>query len=261
MAIRIFQQNQIRIAWVLALLMTALPAWGETVAPKNVNLDDARLKELILDVIRENPQIIYESLDTYLKKQRKAQANQELETSFKNRVAYQFPPHAPWKGVAEAPITIVEFTDFECRFCAKGAGTLKELEKKYAGKIKIVFRHNPLKMHAEALPAAKAAMAAHQQGKFWEYHDLLFANMDRLNNETYLELAGQLELDIDQFNQGRASDAITSQITADQQQATAHKFTGTPMFIVNGVVVQGAKPISYFSTVIDRLLKEPPAGS
>jgi protein-disulfide isomerase len=237
------------------------PAYCQSTTAAETYGDDARLKELILEVIKENPQVIYESLDNYLKNQRKAQAAQELENSFKNRVEYQVPSHAPWKGAADAPITIVEYTDFECTFCAKGAGILKELEKKYPGKLKIVFRHNPLKMHTEALPAAKAAMAAHQQGKFWEYHDLLFENMKHLNEDAFVDLAGNLELDMDQFNAERGSEAIAQQIAADQEQAVAHKFTGTPMFIVNGVVVQGAKPATYFSTVIDRLLTELSTGS
>ncbi len=244
------------IGCLAAFLIFVNPTWGQT-PPMN----EAQLKALILEVIRENPQVIYESLDTYLKGQRQAQAEQELENSFNNLVEYKIPPYAPWKGSAEAPITIIEFTDFECSFCAKGAGILNQLVLKYPDKIKIVFRHNPLEMHAQALPAAMAAMAAHQQGKFWEYHDLLFQNMRQLGEETFVALAEQLELDLDRFNLDRTSEAISQQISADSQRAKELKFTGTPMFMINGVVVQGAKPISYFSQVIDRLLKEQAAGS
>jgi len=223
--------------------------------------DDARLKALILEVIRENPEVIYESLNTYLKNQRQAQADQELEQSFKNRREFTVPPHSPWQGSSEAPITIVEFTDFQCQYCARGAATLKQLARKYTGKIKIVFRHNPLKFHEQARPAALAAMAAHEQGKFWEYHDLLFQNVQRFSEEIYVELAGQLELDLERFNRMRASESVAQQVDADLQKAQEHKFTGTPMFIVNGIVVHGAKPMDYFSKVIDRLLEEQAAAT
>ena len=230
--------------------------WWHRPGGEDITVDKAQLEALVLEIIRENPQVVFQTLNSYLKEQRQAKADQELEASFLKRVPEPIPEHAPWKGAAEAPITIVEYTDFECRFCAQGAGILNQLLAKYPNQLKIVFRHNPLEMHPEARPAAKAAIAAHQQGKFWAYHDLLFKNMQRLSDETYLKLAEELQLDLVQFNRDRASAAIEEQVAADQQRALMHRFTGTPMFIVNGVVVQGAKPLSYFAKVIDRLLSE-----
>ena len=246
-----------RIILCLAVLMTAIlvvppAAWSADAS----GMDEARLRELIKEVIKENPQLIYDTVNEYAMELQRQQREKEFEASLKNRRSEPLQDYHPTKGPDKAPVTIVEYTDFECSYCARAAGTLKQLLEKYPKEIRLVFRHNPLSMHKNALPAAKAAMAAHNQGKFWPYHDLLFANMRDLNDAKLVSLAKELDLDMARFEADRQSEVIAVQVQKDSERAKFHKFTGTPMFLVNGVVVRGAQTNEYFSEVIDRLLAE-----
>jgi protein-disulfide isomerase len=218
--------------------------------------DDEHIKALVKEVIRENPKLIIETLQKYQVEQKKQQQEKQLEASFKNRIEDTVAAHNPRKGPADAPVTIIEYTDFQCPYCARGAQTLDTVQKRYPDKVRVVFKNLPLKMHAQAEPAAKAALAAHKQGKFWEYHDLLFQNSSSLKDETYTKLAADLGLDVEQFNRDMASEEIAAQLKSDMDQAKALRFNGTPRFLVNGVQIKGAYPPDHFAMVIDRLLKE-----
>jgi protein-disulfide isomerase len=164
----------------------------------------------------------------------------------------------PMKGSAEALVTIIEYSDFECPYCRKVLPTLAEVEEAYGDKVRVVFRHQPLPMHKNAGPAAKASLAAHKQGKFWEMHDALFAKAESraLNDETYVEIAKQLGLDVDKFNTDRNSPEIAKMVEEDQKVAAQFGAGGTPAFFVNGRPLSGAQPIEAFKAVIDEELKK-----
>jgi protein-disulfide isomerase len=164
----------------------------------------------------------------------------------------------PMKGSEEALVTIVEYSDFECPYCRKVLPTLAEIEKEYGDKVRVVFRHQPLPMHKNAGPAAKASLAAHKQGKFWEMHDALFAKAETraLNEETYVELAKQLGLDVDKFNTDRNSPEIAKMVEEDQKVAAQFGAGGTPAFFVNGRPLSGAQPVEAFKAVIDQELEK-----
>ncbi len=164
----------------------------------------------------------------------------------------------PMKGSEEALVTIIEYSDFECPYCRKVLPTLKEIEEAYGDKVRVVFRQQPLPMHKNAIPAAKAALAAHKQGKFWEMHDALFAKSETrsLNDETYVELAKQLGLDVDKFNADRNGDEVQTWITEDQKVAAQFGAGGTPAFFINGRPLSGAQPVDAFKAVIDEELKK-----
>jgi protein-disulfide isomerase len=119
--------------------------------------------------------------------------------------------------------------------------------------VQVVWKNLPLSMHKEAAGAARAAMAAAQQGKFWEFHDKLFANQSSLNSSNYLKYARELGLDLGKF--GRDMDPLTGivgkQIEADKAEAESLGVTGTPAFFVNGRYLSGAKPFEDFAKVID----------
>jgi protein-disulfide isomerase len=221
-----------------------------------ITINDDQLREIIKQVIKDNPKLIYDTINKYIKGQRAEQQKKQLEASFKNRVKDGVEAHNPSKGDANAPITIIEYTDFECPYCARGAKTLDKLMKLFPDKIRIVFKNLPLKRHAQALPAAKAALAANNQGKFWEYHDLLFKNSANLNEEIIVQLAKDMHLDMTKFNADRQSEVIAQAVAKDMKDAKKLNFTGTPAFIANGVVIRGAKPVDYFAEIIDRLLQE-----
>jgi protein-disulfide isomerase len=154
-------------------------------------------------------------------------------------------------GAANAPVTLVEFSDFQCPFCSRVTGTLDQIEKAYGDKVRIVFKHLPLRMHSRAPMAHAASEAANRQGKFWEMHDLIFENQRDLSEAAYLRYAGQIGMDVDQFKKDMASASVKARVDADAAEAAKLGVTGTPGFFVNGYFLSGAKPFSEFKRVID----------
>ncbi len=230
---------------------------GEIAIDGKVTLDEEKLREVVRQVIKENPQLIMDTLNEYMAEQKKKSEEQQFEASFKTRIEdIPVDANSPVKGKKDAPITLIEYTDFQCPYCERGSKTVEAVLKKYPEQVKVIFKNNPLDFHKEAKDAAKAALAANKQGKFWEYHDLLFENASKLNEEMFVKFAKDLKLDMDQFNKDRNSDAISDQIELEKMDAAERKLTGTPVFIANGVVIRGAKTLDYFVRVIDRLLAE-----
>jgi protein-disulfide isomerase len=165
---------------------------------------------------------------------------------------------APTLGSANAKVTIVEFSDFECPFCQRGANTMTALKKEYGDKIRIVFKHLPLSFHKNAHLAAQASMAAHAQGKFWEYHDKLFQNFRSLNRDNFIKWAKELGLDAARFTQELDGGKYKAFVDADLKQAGEVGANGTPTFYVNGIQVVGAQPVQRFKQIIDAQLSGKP---
>jgi protein-disulfide isomerase len=163
---------------------------------------------------------------------------------------------APVKGSSDAPVTLVAFSDFECPFCSRAANTVKQLEEEYKGKLRVAFRHQPLARHANAKPAAAASLAAHEQGKFWEYHDKLFANQTALDRASLERYAQELGLDMGKFKAAMDSNKFDMQIAADSSYGAEIGASGTPTFFINGRQIVGAKPIELFRRMIDEELKK-----
>ncbi len=223
-------------------------------------IDEARIREIVLQVIRENPALIHKILNDYSRAQRQAQKEEnerrQLEASFKDKITDLQIGSSPTQGPQDAKITIFAFQDFECPHSQRGAKTLEPLLKQYAGKVRLVFKNKPQTFHKQAAPAAKAALAAHMQGRFWEYHDLLFKNSTKLREEVFLQLAKELDLDIEKFNADRNSKTVEEKLNADIAEANKYGLRGTPTFVMNGVVVTGTRSQSYFNNIIKRLLEQ-----
>jgi len=193
------------------------------------------------------------SLQNFARKQQEKAVSQKLDEQFKNPVKIDN-ASSPVMGPANAPITLVEFSDFECPFCKRGASTVEEVVNAYPGKIKVVFKNRPLSFHKNAMPAAKASIAAHKQGKFAEYKKVLFENQQKLSDAFYEETATKLGLKLDQFKKDMASKEVEDLIKADEAMADKFGVDGTPSFFLNGVQLQGAQPLPEFKRVVDRLL-------
>jgi protein-disulfide isomerase len=161
----------------------------------------------------------------------------------------------PAKGPAAAPITIVEFSDFQCPYCARVNPTLKQVEEKYGDKLRMVFRDFPLvQIHKEAAKAAEAGECAHEQGKFWEMHDRLFANQSKLQVEALKQAASEIGLDSVKFNACLDSSKYASEVQSDVEEGARYGVTGTPAFFINGRLLGGAQPLQAFTEVIDEEL-------
>jgi len=162
---------------------------------------------------------------------------------------------APRKGGKEPKITLIEFAEFQCPYCARVQGTLDELLKIYKDDLEIVFRHFPLPFHKNAMPAAIAAVAADQQGKFWEMHDKLFANQQDLDDASLAKYAQEIGLDVSKFKAALASPKTKAVVEADKKQVDQFAVQGTPSFFVNGRAFSGAYPLESFKIVLDEEIK------
>ena len=159
-------------------------------------------------------------------------------------------------GPATAPVTIIEFSEFQCPFCKRVGPTMADIKSKYGDKVRVVFKHNPLPFHKDAPYASQAALAAGEQGKFWEMHDKLFENQKQLKEDDIAGYAKEIGLDIAKFNKDVVSKKITDQIAADQKLAQKVGARGTPNFLINGKQLSGAQPLNRFTAVIDEQLAE-----
>jgi protein-disulfide isomerase len=168
--------------------------------------------------------------------------------------AFQIRSDDPVRGNPKAPVTLVVFSDFQCPFCARVEPTLAEVRKEYGDKVRVVWKHQPLPFHPNALPAAEAAEAAREQGKFWEMHDRLFGAQRELAPDTYERLAKEIGLDVRRFQESTRSGRHRGRIQDDQKVAAAVGANGTPTLFVNGEKVEGAVPFGTLKAVIDRRL-------
>jgi protein-disulfide isomerase/autonomous glycyl radical cofactor GrcA len=157
----------------------------------------------------------------------------------------------PARGPANAKVTIVEFSDFQCPYCSQAFGTIEELMQQYAGKVKLVFRQFPLPIHPQAEKAAEASLCAADQGKFWEFHDLLFKNQRKLDLADLKAHAASAGLDATKFAQCLDSGEKKKLVDQDLEAGQAAGVNGTPAFFINGVFLNGALPLEEFKKVID----------
>ncbi len=162
----------------------------------------------------------------------------------------------PSMGPADAPITIVEFSDFQCPFCKRFQDeTFKQLMAAYPGKIRFVYRHLPLtSIHPEAFPAAEASMCANEQNAFWEFHDQIFANQDKLGRDLYLQIASDLNLDSAAFENCVTTNKYKDLVQTDSDFALGLGVQSTPTFFINGLAIVGAQPLTAFTQIIDKEL-------
>jgi len=161
------------------------------------------------------------------------------------------------KGDADAPVTIVEWSDYECPFCARFYDqTLSQIDEEYikTGKVKLIYRDFPLGFHAQAQKAAEAAECAGEQGKYFDMHDALFDNGVTGGVSSFKQFAADIGLDTSEFNDCLDSGAMADEVAQDLADGSAAGITGTPGFIINGQLVSGAQPFSVFKQVIDAAL-------
>jgi protein-disulfide isomerase len=168
---------------------------------------------------------------------------------------------APSFGPANAPVTIVEFSDFQCPYCQRLAPTIDQVKAKYGDQVRVVFRQFPLPIHDNAQKAAEASLCAAEEGKFWEMHDAMFANIRALGVDDLKKTADGLNL-ADGFDQCLDSGKFASQVAEDLREGRAAGVTGTPAMFINGRFVSGAVPFDQIAKLIeDELEREAQSGS
>jgi len=161
----------------------------------------------------------------------------------------------PSRGPDNAPVTIVEFSDFQCPYCGRAVPTVEKVMKDYDGKVRLVFRHFPLSFHPNAQKAAEASACAADQGKFWPMHDKMFTNQQKLGVPDLKSFAKDLGLDQGKFDKCLDGGEKAAQVNADEKDGEQAGVNGTPAFFVNGIFLNGAVPYQQFKDAIDRELK------
>jgi protein-disulfide isomerase len=233
---------------LMASLLTAGCAMAADTAPPL----DAKLEAQILEVIRKHPEVILQSVEDFQTRERAKQAEAQ-KAAVKKVTADPKQAIGSSPTIGKGKVLLLEFSDFQCPYCASVKDSLKQFAQKHADEVTLVYKHFPLtRIHDQALPAALAAWAAGQQGKFWEFHDVLFANQKTLSDAFYQETAKSLNLNIAKFNGDRKSPAATKAIAADAAMAESLSIDGTPSFVMGGELFSGPVPLEALEK---RLLK------
>lgn len=240
--------------WLKANIEGKLPDPAEAEIQKVFDENQARMPPgSTLESMREQ---IKGFLQQGARRERASQVFEELKTKNQYAMLLEEPrvtveAIGPSRGPADAKVTIVEFSDFQCPFCSRAEGTVDEVMEKYAGKVRVVFRNFPLEFHPNAPKAAEAALCANDQGKFWEMHKELFANQQQLSVENLKSYAEKLQLDATKFNECLDSGAKKADVDADHKAGAEVGVSGTPAFFINGKMLSGAQPFAEFKKVID----------
>jgi protein-disulfide isomerase len=165
---------------------------------------------------------------------------------------------APALGKDTAPVTIIEFADFQCAYCARSARSVRRLLDVYPGEVRWVFKHYPLRFHPEAALAHEAAIAAQEQGKFWEMHALIFRNPMRIGYGNLVGYAQQLGLDVPAFREALDSRRLRPRVARDIEEGLRLGVAGTPTYFINGTRYDGARKTPEFRLLVDPLIRRPP---
>ena len=206
-------------------------------------------------------------IQRYLESRRAAEVPKRLRERAEVKVLlveprFEIAAEGPSKGPADARVTIVEFSDFQCPYCQRAVATMKQVLEKYPADVRLVYRHLPLEsIHPYARGAAEASACAEEQGQFWAYHDKLFANNKALAPADLQRYASEVGLDPKGFDACLADGKVKAKVEVDLGAARSAGISGTPAFIVNGRLLSGAQPAENFYELIDAELAKagPPA--
>ncbi len=238
---------------------------------------DEKLKEQMTKILQENPKVLTDAIEKHpaefitalqnaaknaqeeMGKKREEDEKKKLEESFDKPLVAEIRKDESIRGPKDAPITLVEYSDFECPFCSRGYETVQALLQKYNGKIRFIYKHLPLSFHEQAMISAKyyEAIRLQDEKKAFAFHDEVFKNQRKLKNgEAFLQAtAKQVGADMARLKKDLNSEAVTKRIEEDQKEAANFGMQGTPGFLLNGVPVRGAYPTEYFVQLVDELQK------
>lgn len=239
---------------------------------------DEKMKEQMTKILKDDPKVLTEAIEKHpaefiealqkaaknaqeeMGKKREEEEKKKLEESFDKPLVAEIRKDEAVRGPAEAAITLVEYSDFECPFCSRGYDTVQALMKKYDGKIRFIYKHLPLSFHEQAMITARYFEAVRLQDakKAFAFHDEIFKNQKKLKNgEAFLQAtAKQVGADMAKLKKDLNSDAVSARIEQDQKEAGKFGMQGTPGFLLNGIPVRGAYPVEYFVNLVDELQKK-----
>lgn len=251
-----------RITLLLSLLAVAGMATMGCTSKSQLEKTLADNPEILYKAIKANPKGFLDTVNEAVEMAKSQMATAAMDEEFKNPKSPTIEEGRAIFGKADAPITIVEYSDFQCPYCDQGYKVMKEVKQKYGDKVRIVYKHLPLvDIHPQAMPAAEYFEAIAQQGadKAEKFHDIVFEGQGELGakKEKFLdEAAKKAGADLAKVKSVLKSKEVSARIKADMEEAQKFGFSGTPGFLVNGVAVRGAYPPDHFAMIIDRQLKD-----
>lgn len=221
--------------------------------------------EILAKAIEKEPLLFVESFQKAIKaaqgemaKKREAEEKKEMEEIMNNPFKPEIASSRIIRGVKKAPITIVEYSDFECPYCAHGFNTVIDILKKYKGKVTFVYKHLPLGFHKSANISARyyEAIGMQSSAKAIKFHDEIYENQKKLRNgEKFLKsIAKKLKVNMSKLAKDLKSDKIQKIIDGDKDEAAKFGMQGTPGFLINGIPVRGALPTNEFVKIINNLV-------
>ena len=224
--------------------------------------------EVLAAAIKAHPTEFMQALNVALQAAQAAQrqaADDKMEEEFRNPKRPDLAGRVSL-GNPSAPVTIVEYTDFECPYCRKEVAVLHQVMQQYGDRVRLVVKQTPLDIHPNAMPAALMfeAIALQDGAKAFRFYEVMYAGQARLEAEGQafvVDAARQVGADVPRALRDQQSATVRARVTADQAEGQAFGFTGTPGFLINGVAIEGAHPIDSFTRIIDRQLGAPPAAN
>lgn len=215
---------------------------------------DKALEEQVLKIIRAHPKEIIDAVSGYQRaeaEKRERGVIDKLREKLEPMTTAELVGKSPSRGALEDTYVLIEFSDFQCPYCARAFETVQNFMAGHGGEVRLVYKHLPLvDLHREAMNAALAAWAAQQQGKFWEYHNALFKEQDKLGDQHYLAIAQRLGLDLPRFNRDRVSEAAQKAVADDMELAQKLGINSTPFFLLNKMPIGGAAPQGEFERLL-----------
>ncbi|SFR46426.1 DsbA family protein [Litoreibacter janthinus] len=220
---------------------TTSTALALCLAATSVSAEDMtrdQMQELVLETIRENPEIIMEALQTLQNREEQAKADQAQAMLIANRDALERDPNAPVMGNPDGDVTVVEFFDYNCGYCRRVFGDVEALMEEDSN-VRVVMREWPI-LGEESVYAARAALASRAQGKYAEFHNALMENSGRANEASVMSIAGKLGMDLEQLKRDMDAPEVAAHIQTSMQLTQALGLNGTPAFIFGDQLVPGA---------------------
>lgn len=246
---------------LLAVLLAALPASAKELSRDELKKALEKNPDVLIEALKTQKRALFQLVEEAAREEQmrrqqeeEERERKELEAAFKNPLKPSIAADNLSRGPKDAPITIVEYSDFECGFCGRAYNTLRALKERHKD-LRVVYKHMPLPFHPKAMPSAQWVQAAtlQSQEKAWKLHDALFENQEKLSEEFWTKKAAEIGLDVEKLKADAASEKVKSLIEADVVEAKKFGFSGTPGFLVNGVPVRGAYPLEHFEMIIERL--------
>lgn len=242
-----------------------------TAQTSQTEVSEADFEAAIEITLRQHPELIFRALErdpvmladlaergVELRKAKVEEARWRAELAHPK--VPQLADNRPVRGARQAPVTIVEYSDFECPYCRAVSPTLQEVLTAYGDAVRLVYKHNPLSFHATAEPAARyfEAIALQSEEQAWRFHDLVFQQQRSLSRgiEVLKEIASGLEVDQARLERDLQSDTVSRRIAADRAEAEQFGFDGTPAFLINGVSLIGNHPKQDFDRIIKKMLPD-----